>query len=203
MKKFLFTVAMMVMAITANAQSINLSVGTLTIEDGFGYLDVNVAADFDYVGWQMYIEAPEGLEPIDADLNERYGKDKRKNYYHSVGVTYAEGGEYPGSYLLVCYAQDANNNAIEGQEGTLCTVVFDAEKFTGNAATAEVTIEGFALSKADASQVNYDGKITTGIEFITRDMNVNADGTIYNLKGQRVEKAGKGLYIQNGKKVVK
>ena len=29
-----------------------------------------------------------------------------------------------------------------------------------------------------------------------------ANGTIYNLQGQKVEKAQKGLYIINGKKVV-
>ena len=30
----------------------------------------------------------------------------------------------------------------------------------------------------------------------------NADGAIYDLSGRRVQKAGKGVYIMNGKKVI-
>lgn len=46
------------------------------------------------------------------------------------------------------------------------------------------------------------GDDTTGINGIEND-NVNETQTIYNLQGQRVEKAGlRGIYIVNGKKVV-
>lgn len=44
-----------------------------------------------------------------------------------------------------------------------------------------------------------DGE-TTAIEGVAAEGQQN--GAVYNLNGQRVEKAGKGLYIQNGKKVV-
>ena len=39
---------------------------------------------------------------------------------------------------------------------------------------------------------------TTGIDAITT---TEADGAIYDLSGRRVEKAVKGIYIQNGKKI--
>lgn len=45
-----------------------------------------------------------------------------------------------------------------------------------------------------------DGEITTAIEGLNVEQNEN--GNVYNLNGQRVEKAQKGLYIKNGKKVV-
>jgi hypothetical protein len=45
-----------------------------------------------------------------------------------------------------------------------------------------------------------DGQQTTGIEGVKAEKSLN--GVIYNLNGQRVEKANKGLYISNGKKVV-
>ena len=49
---------------------------------------------------------------------------------------------------------------------------------------------------------NNGGDDTTGINGIEND-NVNETQTIYNLQGQRVEKAGlRGIYIVNGKKVV-
>ena len=193
----------MAMALTASAQSMTLTLGTLEVdEDGFGYLDVSLESDFDIVGWQMYMYTPEGLEPLDADLNDRYPQDKRKNNYHAVSVINAEGGDYPGSYLILCKAEDAKNNAISGQSGSLGTIVFDAEKFTGDVATAEITVKGFAVSMADGTQINLGEDVTTGIEFIIRNKNMNADGAIYNLSGQRVEKANKGLYIKNGQKVV-
>ena len=45
-----------------------------------------------------------------------------------------------------------------------------------------------------------DDEEVTGIEGI--QVEKVAKGTVYNLNGQRVEKAKKGLYIQNGKKIV-
>lgn len=45
-----------------------------------------------------------------------------------------------------------------------------------------------------------NGQQTTDIEGVKAEKNLN--GVIYNLNGQRVEKANKGLYISNGKKVV-
>jgi len=45
-----------------------------------------------------------------------------------------------------------------------------------------------------------NGQQTTDIEGLKAEKSLN--GVIYNLNGQRVEKANKGLYISNGKKVV-
>ena len=45
-----------------------------------------------------------------------------------------------------------------------------------------------------------NGQQTTDIEGVKAEKSLN--GVIYNLNGQRVEKANKGLYISNGKKVV-
>jgi hypothetical protein len=61
------------------------------------------------------------------------------------------------------------------------------------------------IQVADAAQANaltfiVDDEVVTGIEGIaTSNEQV---GTLYNLNGQRVQSAKKGLYIQNGKKVV-
>ena len=200
MKKFLFSIAALLMAFTANAQDMELTLGALTVDEGIGYLDVDFKSGYDIVGWQMYIKSPEGLEPAAGELNERYEYNKiKKNYYHSVDFTKTSDGDY----LAVCYALDAKHNAIEGQEGRLVQLLFDAEKFTGNAAEAEIEIYKFSVALADASQINMEGSVTTGIDFITREISADGNNAVYNLKGQRVEKAGKGLYIVNGKKVVK
>jgi hypothetical protein len=67
-----------------------------------------------------------------------------------------------------------------------------------NAATAYLP----ASVAPDKTFISIDG--TTGISgAVTEKGQVMNDKSVYNLNGQRVEKALKGLYIQNGKKIVK
>ena len=47
-----------------------------------------------------------------------------------------------------------------------------------------------------------DGNEVTGVESLTPNPSPNGKGSMYNLQGQRVVKAQKGVFIQNGKKVV-
>jgi hypothetical protein len=47
-----------------------------------------------------------------------------------------------------------------------------------------------------------EAKVSTGIEEIANSQQPTANGQYYNMQGIRVEKARKGLYIINGKKVV-
>lgn len=57
-------------------------------------------------------------------------------------------------------------------------------------------------AKLAFSFVDSDGNAsTTGIESI--NVNENVNDNLYNLQGQRVNKAGKGIYIKNGKKILK
>ena len=52
------------------------------------------------------------------------------------------------------------------------------------------------------SEASAVASFTTGIENVEPTEPVSADDTIYNLQGVRVNKATKGLYIVNGRKVV-
>ena len=56
------------------------------------------------------------------------------------------------------------------------------------------------VAPVKALTINLDG-VATAIEAI--DGKAIANGAIYNLAGQRVSKAQKGIFIQNGKKVIK
>ena len=58
----------------------------------------------------------------------------------------------------------------------------------------------FISNNARAIGIAFEDDETTNIrdfEFFT-----NGNDRLYNLKGQRIEKAGRGVYIKNGKKVV-
>ena len=66
------------------------------------------------------------------------------------------------------------------------------------------SFRAYLKPKADTDsrvELYIDG-IATGIETIDADMPKSSDNAIYNLNGQRVQKAQRGLYIMNGKKVL-
>ncbi len=50
--------------------------------------------------------------------------------------------------------------------------------------------------------IDYGDPTTVGINSVTTDTDAAAEGAIYDLSGRRVTKAVKGIYIQNGKKVL-
>lgn len=74
---------------------------------------------------------------------------------------------------------------------------------TVNPATVAIPANKAYLAVANANNarltVSFDGGETTGIKAVE---NAEAGKAIYNLNGQRVEKAQKGLYIVNGKKTI-
>jgi hypothetical protein len=57
-------------------------------------------------------------------------------------------------------------------------------------------------SGATPARINFIDDETTGISRI-ENSELRIENSVYNLQGQRVNKAQKGLYIKNGKKVVK
>jgi hypothetical protein len=77
----------------------------------------------------------------------------------------------------------------------------DAVSVTGvTSDIAVVVTDGKFTMPADAVTVNATFKLTTGINGVKAD--ALKDAQIYNLQGVRVDKAQKGLYIVNGRKVV-
>ena len=54
--------------------------------------------------------------------------------------------------------------------------------------------------RAQGRYLRFVGDDTTGISDVKASL--TSDEVIYNLRGQRVEKPNKGLYIINGKKVI-
>lgn len=89
------------------------------------------------------------------------------------------------------------------------TTVADGDYFIGNGAVyksaGSTNIKAFRayiqLTNPNTSEVKmYIGGMETGIDEINGEAAEN--GAIYNLAGQRVMKAQKGLYIVNGKKVI-
>lgn len=89
---------------------------------------------------------------------------------------------------------DDSNDIVEGEgEDAVTTPTYEA--VLSNAFKAYLPANGVA---AHALRFNFGG--TTAIESVVNGINANA--AIYDLSGRRVEKATKGIYIVNGKKMI-
>lgn len=88
---------------------------------------------------------------------------------------------------------DSSNDIVEGEgEDAVTTPTYEA--VLSNAFKAFLV----APTNAQALRFNFGG--TTAIESVVNGINANA--AIYDLSGRRVEKATKGIYIVNGKKMI-
>jgi len=98
-------------------------------------------------------------------------------------------GSYDASKTLdnTCYF--ISNNTLFKSEGT--TTLAGTRAYIAPNGTTPAKIGNLII----------DGETVTGIDGITTTDNDTAP--IYNLSGQRVYKAVKGVYIQNGKKYIK
>ena len=105
-------------------------------------------------------------------------------------------------------------NALKGQasavaasevEGVVYTLQSDGEggvvfkRFTGETLQGGKAYLAFEEGQAQALGIRFAGDGSTGIDRLYSDDEV----VIYDLQGRRVEKMEKGIYIVNGKKVVK
>lgn len=127
-------------------------------------------------------------DELSIDKDEYTYKQKGKTYYlyNSFIGTYEADTEVPENCLFL------NSNKFYYSTGAskmkAFRAYFDFYDILSEVENAEARIS-FAIAEDQA----------TGISNVKRE----ADDSYYNLKGQRVEKPGKGIYIVNGKKVKK
>ena len=108
-----------------------------------------------------------------------------------------------GAYFRGTYAPIAAGGWTKTIETDVVYGVTSAGKIAKAGASA--TMKGFRAyfdlpAGSSARLAIYDD--ATGITTILDAKELNNDGKVYNLNGQRVENAHKGLYIVNGKKVI-
>jgi len=204
--KTLFVALAALASTTAFAQTVVPSPSTVVIEPG-GTADVTFAVENDtetkaaLVEFFLYL--PEGIT-VAYDLDEEdYIYEKVSTMLvksHSVTVSKRADGSF---YVLV---KNESGKEFKGTSGDYLTLTLAADaSFSGS---AEATMTDIHLVKLDASkfQSSTENKFTIGDPSTVGIRGIYAEGEdapLYNTAGQRVQKAHKGLYIQNGKKVVK
>ena len=201
----------MLCGVAASAQIGSLSCGDVALTAGgeAAYLEVMLATeDVSAIsGIQFFFALPEGvsINQVYDDEDEAYVNDvafpiAKKD--HQKGLKATESGD-----LLAYVGGDASMTYKAITNPVLKLGIVAAKEATDGEYT--ITFSKAAISDKSDPVVSYDvpdftAKVTitggTGINGVNAD---NENAPIYNLAGQRVSKAQKGIFIQNGKKSIK
>ena len=204
--KALLVSALLVLAGTVSAQSFSITFADVNVENGAGKLVASMTKDMTVAGWQMYLYLPEGVEiaqVFDEDEEEYVADITLSSTFHKAKHSCSVKKTADNAMMLICSGGTETVALKSSTEGELCTIGLTvADGVTSQAvAVKNVAVsddQGVQSNQADTTfQLNIG---TTGIVNIENDA-VNG-GVFYNLAGQKVSNAQKGVLIQNGKKVV-
>ena len=204
--KALLVSALLVLAGTVSAQSFSITFADVNVENGAGKLVASMTKDMTVAGWQMYLYLPEGVEiaqVFDEDEEEYVADITLSSTFHKAKHSCSVKKTADNAMMLICSGGTETVALKSATEGELCTIGLTvADGVTSQA----VAVKNVAVSDDQGVQSNQADTTfqliigSTGIVNIENDA-VNG-GVFYNLAGQKVSNAQKGVLIQNGKKVV-
>ena len=198
------------LAMSANAMAQDaLSANDVNIDAGkTATLEIGLTNTLEYTIATIDLMLPEGITIVyNADEDEYAVELDRWNKKHTATVS-----EIAGGYRILIMDSSNKNKTIGAGEGTMATITLQASA-DAKSGTGKIIADGEAngtktqvFATPDGTQyflkdvefaVNVGGE--TGINNFKADMD---NAPVYNLNGQRVEKASNGLFIKNGKKMV-
>jgi hypothetical protein len=204
--KALLVSALLVLAGTVSAQTFSITFADVNVENGAGKLVASMTKDMTVAGWQMYLYLPEGVEiaqVFDEDEEEYVADITLSSTFHKAKHSCSVKKTADNAMMLICSGGTETVALKSATEGELCTIGLTvADGVTSQA----VAVKNVAVSDDQGVQSNQADTTfqliigSTGIVNIENDA-VNG-GVFYNLAGQKVSNAQKGVLIQNGKKVV-
>jgi hypothetical protein len=208
MKKFYMTMVAMLCGVAAMAQENYLYVENIKVDKGTAEVTVDVcmknsdevtAAAFNFI-------LPEGLSlKKDRKGNPQATVDEDRKDDHTVMFTDIEGSD---NKLIAVYSGSVKNfwpNLNDENDGPIVHIpVVIADPNTDS--TYEInltnvsiaTAAGVSVATAETATFTLTVGEGTGINGINA---LDSKAPVYNVAGQRVSKAQKGVFIQNGKKV--
>ena len=205
--KALLVSALLVLAGTVSAQNnFSITFADVNVENGAGKLVASMTKDMTVAGWQMFLYLPEGVEiaqVYDEDEEEYVADITLSSTFHKAKHSCSSKRTTDGAMMLICSGGTETVALKSANEGELCTIGL---KVASTVTSQAVAVKGVAVSDDKGVQYNQDDTTfqlnigTTGIINIEND-GVNG-GVFYNLAGQKVSNAQKGVLIQNGKKIV-
>lgn len=203
MKKFLLSIVALMATYTVSAQ-FSVDPANLKIAAGEEQeVVISLTTEVEVTAYEMWLKCPEGIElatRLNEDDETEFCIDFEGNRHKSTHSIVS--GEKAGEKGLYLISVTSNKNALLREtEGPVLKVKFKA---TADASGA-IKIQNSFAGTPEGVKYPFEDKE----DFIT----INADainsisaeqtksGVIYNMAGQRVSKATKGIFIVDGKKV--
>jgi hypothetical protein len=204
MKKFYMTIVAMLCGVAAMAQGL----GTLSCEDvtatkgeETAYLEVMLTTEnVDAItGIQFFFTLPEGVTIAldeDEELDVSFPIAKKA---HNCGIKNADGGGY------MVYLGGDNSLSYKAATNPVAKIGLNVDNAANG--TYEILFNKAAMSDKSTPVQSFEVPDFTcnltikGGDAINGINAADSKAPIYNVAGQRVNKAQKGVYIQNGKKV--
>ena len=203
-----FTLAILAIVSRVSAQE-SVSVNDITVPPGGeAFLEINYSLEGEgpYVGFMFQIDLPENFSLADNPKGEPgyplYDEEVAALSKMSIITTQA--------YGFAGLPNTASSN-ISG-DGVLMRVkvVADANLDVGSTYMGRISElsfyvrdQAYNVTKILLSDVSFDITIGNIDDAIVLPRGDTEEGTIYNLAGQRLNKAQKGVNITNGKKILK
>ena len=180
-KKLLLMTMFLAMTGMASAQNA-LTVADFTLPQNGGTITVNLTLGEAgvYTSYQFKVETPTGIAYV-------VDSDKDAECELSAGHT-------------TSHSATAHWNETERVLGVGVASMKTA-LFTGQNLSIKIPVAATTLAAGTSVNFAIAENQATGISNVKRE--AESDDKYYNLKGQRVEKPGKGIYIFKGKKVKK
>ena len=203
MKKFYMTMVAMLCGVAAMAQN-ELYADEVAIEKGetTANLEIKLRNEVEVTAISFRLDLPEG---VTMALNKKGKKyviiDEDRMEEHTAAIQDAA----DGNDMISVY--DTKKAPFYENDGTVVTVplaitdevaAVDADLTMKVYNISIATPAGVSLDTTEAFEVNLKIGAGNGINGINA---ADSKAPIYNVAGQRVSKAQKGVFIQNGKKV--
>jgi hypothetical protein len=201
MKKFYMTMVAMLCGVAAMAENY-LYVNPITVDKGTATVEVPVCMknSDEITAISFVLQLPEGLALAKNKKDKYYATvDEDRMDDHQVAFTDAAGGyQMISVYSLNVESFYENDGAIVYVPVAIANPDADA--------TFEVTLKNISIATPAGVSVA-DTDVATFTLIVGEGTGINginaadSKAPIYNVAGQRVSKAQKGVFIQNGKKV--
>ena len=213
MKKFYMTMVALLCGVAAMAEN-TLYASDIKVETGATAADLVVCLknDVPIVAYSFRLQLPAGVK-AKAQKYITLNEDRIDMDWVRIYSDDEDAAALDGAYnILIQNTTDGNksysvypseSHALLGEDGPVMTIPMTLTDVADG--SYDIVLYEISIGNSDGVSVADAGEFTlklnvgaTGIATINAD-DVNAP--IYNVAGQRVSKAQKGVYIQNGKKV--
>lgn len=179
----------------ANAGNVLTVSGAEVAAGGQATIEIGCNFDTEFTAFELQLSLPEGLTIATSDG----GKPLVERAFEGSHIVEGNLLRSNGNYKIVCYSEGKESMPTSG---ALLRITIEADEALRPESTLSVGIVGSEFVRtADSTGENLGDK---EMPVPVRDIQASLpdDASVYDLVGRRVIKAGKGIYIVGGRKLL-